>query len=113
MKAKSVNTGTSDVTLMSVVPVTSVVTVRSAGTMKNAVTVTSCSCDCAKCCEFGEYQITKTTESSFRFFTFFPRRLMLMCLTCKYIRKSFFCYLWYPDEYIVYQRLLSLSFALL
>lgn len=79
MKAKSVNTGTSDVTLMSVVPVTSVVTVRSAGTMKNAVTVTSCSCDCAKCCEFGEYQITKTTESNFRFFTFFPRRLMLMC----------------------------------
>lgn len=48
-----------------------------------------CSCDCAKCCEFGEYQITKTTESSFRFFTFLARRLMLMCLTWKYICKSF------------------------
>lgn len=35
-----------------------------------------------------------------------------MCLTCKYICKSFFCYLWYPDELTVYERLLSLSFAL-
>lgn len=41
MKAKSVETGTSDVTLMSVVPVTSVVTVTSAVPVKNAVTVTS------------------------------------------------------------------------
>ena len=39
MKAKSVKTGTSDVTLMSVVPVTSVVTVTRAVPVKNAVTV--------------------------------------------------------------------------
>ena len=81
MKAKNVKTGTSDVTLMSVVPVTSVVTVTSAVPVKNAVTVTSVVLVTAKCCEFGEYQITKTTESSFRFFTFLARRLMLMCLT--------------------------------
>lgn len=41
MKAKNVKTGTSDVTLMSVVPVTSVVTVTSAVPVKNAVTITS------------------------------------------------------------------------
>lgn len=42
MKAKSVKTGTSDVTLiMSVVPVTSVVIVTSVLPVKNAVTATS------------------------------------------------------------------------
>lgn len=42
MKAKSVKTGTSDVTLiMSVVPVTSVVIVTSVLPVKNAVTITS------------------------------------------------------------------------
>lgn len=41
MKAKSVKTGTSDVTLLSVVPVTSVVTVTRAVPVKNAVTVRS------------------------------------------------------------------------
>ena len=94
MKAKSVKTGTSDVTLiMSVVPVTSVVIVTSVLPVKNAVTVTSVvlvtvpSVVLVTVPSVVSLANTKLQKLQNRAsdFSIFARRLMLMCLACKYI----------------------------
>lgn len=81
MKAKSVKTGTSDVTLiMSVVPVTSVLPVKNAVTVTSIVLVTVPSV-----VSLANTKLQKLQNRASDFSLFFPRRLMLMCLVCKYI----------------------------
>lgn len=86
MKAKSVKTGTSDVTLiMSVVPVTSVVIVTSVLPVKNAVTVTSVVLVTVPSVVSLANTKLQKLQNRASDFSIFARRLMLMCLACKYI----------------------------